>query len=151
VQGVTISRKFFFSRHKFGFLFSEARIVPKNSICTGWTVRGSNPGGSEIVRIRPNRPWGTPSLRNNGYRDIPGSKAAGVALRAHTRSAGVKERLELYLYAPTGPLWPVLGLTSPFFTTQGRTQAGRACCSNRHLKQKFCLHHDIKPLKFAGD
>jgi len=26
------------------------------------TVRGSNPGGDEIFRNRPDRPWGLPSL-----------------------------------------------------------------------------------------
>jgi len=78
--GETVSRKFFFSRHKFGFLSSEARNVPKNSVCVGWTVRGPNPGGSEIVRTRPERPLGPPSLLNNGYGDIPGGKAAGVSV-----------------------------------------------------------------------
>ena len=29
---------------------------------TGWTVRGSNPGGREIFRTRPDWSWGTPSL-----------------------------------------------------------------------------------------
>jgi hypothetical protein len=28
----------------------------------GWTVRGSNPGGDEIFRTRPDRPWGPPNL-----------------------------------------------------------------------------------------
>jgi hypothetical protein len=41
-------------------------------------VRGWNPGGGEIFRTRPDRPWGLPSLLYNGYRVIPGSKAAGV-------------------------------------------------------------------------
>ena len=31
-----------------------------------------------------------------------------------TSSAGVKERLELYLYSPSGPSWTVLGWTLPF-------------------------------------
>jgi len=31
-------------------------------------------------------------------------------------SAEVKERVELYLYYPTGPLWPVLGETIPFIS-----------------------------------
>jgi hypothetical protein len=31
-------------------------------LATGWTVRRSNPGGGEIFRIRPDRPWGWPSL-----------------------------------------------------------------------------------------
>jgi hypothetical protein len=30
-------------------------------------------------------------------------------------SAEVKERVELYLYSPSGPSWPVLGRTLPFF------------------------------------
>ena len=34
---------------------------------TGWTVRGSNAGGGEILRNRPERPWGTPSVLYNGY------------------------------------------------------------------------------------
>jgi hypothetical protein len=29
-------------------------------------------------------------------------------------SAEVKERVELYLYSPSGPSWPVLGRTLPF-------------------------------------
>jgi len=35
---------------------------------------GSNPGGDEIFRTRPYRPWGPPSLLYNGYRVFPGSK-----------------------------------------------------------------------------
>jgi hypothetical protein len=31
-------------------------------------VRGSNPGGCEIFRTRPDRPWGPPSLLYSGYR-----------------------------------------------------------------------------------
>ena len=37
----------------------------------GLEVRGSNPGGGEIVPTRPDRPWGPPSL---------GVKAAGACL-----------------------------------------------------------------------
>jgi hypothetical protein len=37
-----------------------------------------NPGGGEIFRIRPDRPWGLPSLLYNGYRVFPGGKAAGA-------------------------------------------------------------------------
>ena len=33
-----------------------------------WTVRGSNPGGAEIFRTCPDRPWGPTSLLYNGYR-----------------------------------------------------------------------------------
>ena len=43
-------------------------------LATGWTVRGSNPGGDEIFRTCPDRPWGPPSLLYNGYRVFPGGK-----------------------------------------------------------------------------
>jgi hypothetical protein len=42
----------------------------------GLDVRGSTPGRDEIFRSRPDRPWGSPSLLYNGYRVIPGGKAA---------------------------------------------------------------------------
>jgi hypothetical protein len=31
-------------------------------------------------------------------------------------SAGVKERVELHFYSPSGPSWPVVGWTVPYFT-----------------------------------
>jgi hypothetical protein len=43
-------------------------------MATGWTVRGSNPGGGEIFRTCPDRPWGPLSLLYNGYRVFPGGK-----------------------------------------------------------------------------
>jgi len=76
----------------------------------GWTVRGSNPGGGEISRTRPDRPWGPPTLLYNGYRVFTGVKATGPGVDHPPLSrAEVKERVELYLYSPYGPSWPVLG------------------------------------------
>ena len=47
-------------------------------------VRGSNPGGGEIFRTCPDRPWGPPSLLYNGYRIFPGVKSGrGVTLTPH--------------------------------------------------------------------
>jgi len=43
-------------------------------LATGWTVRGSNPGGGKIFGTCPDRPWGPPSLLYNGYRGFPGVK-----------------------------------------------------------------------------
>jgi hypothetical protein len=43
-------------------------------LATGWTVRGSNPGGGEIFRTCPDRPWGPPSLLYNGYRVFLGGR-----------------------------------------------------------------------------
>jgi hypothetical protein len=43
-------------------------------LVTGCTVRGSNSGGGQVFRTRPDRPWGPPSLLYNGYRSLPGVK-----------------------------------------------------------------------------
>jgi len=40
----------------------------------GWTVRGSNSVGDEILRSYPDRPWGPPSLLYIGYRVFHGGK-----------------------------------------------------------------------------
>ena len=34
-------------------------------LATGWTVRGSNQGGGEIFRTRPDQPWGPPNIPEN--------------------------------------------------------------------------------------
>jgi hypothetical protein len=61
----------------------------------------------------PSRPaLGPPSLLYNGYRVFSGGKAAGAWHWPSTPySAEVKERVEFYLYSPTGPSLPVLGWT----------------------------------------
>jgi hypothetical protein len=68
---------------------------------TGWTVRGSNPGGCEIFRTRPERPR---ALLYDGYRIyFPGIKRSGRGVNhPPPSSAEVKERVELYLYS-SGP------------------------------------------------
>jgi len=44
-------------------LSERAGISPSELwLATGWTVRGSNPGGGEIFRTRPDRTWDLPSL-----------------------------------------------------------------------------------------
>ena len=48
-------------------------------LATDLTVRGSNPGGSEVFRTRPHRSWGPPSLLYNGYRLFTADKTAGVS------------------------------------------------------------------------
>jgi hypothetical protein len=47
-------------------------------LATGWTVRGTNPGGGEIFRTRPDRPWSPPSLLYNVYRVFHEDKVAGA-------------------------------------------------------------------------
>ena len=65
----------YYLKHKVkgaGIAQSVLRLV------SGWTVRGSNPGGGDIFRTRPDRPWGRSSLLYNGYRVFPGGKTAGA-------------------------------------------------------------------------
>jgi hypothetical protein len=47
-------------------------------------IRGVNPGGGEIFRTCPDRPWGPPSLLHNSYRVFPGVKSGwGMTLTPH--------------------------------------------------------------------
>ena len=68
----------------------------------------------DIFRTRPDRPWGPPILLYNWYWVFPGGKAAGAWRWPPTpSSAEVKERLELYLYSPSGHSWPLVEWTLP--------------------------------------
>jgi len=53
-------------------------------LATGWTVRGSNPGGGEIFPHLSRPVLGPPSLLYSGYRFFPGVKCGrGVNLTPH--------------------------------------------------------------------
>jgi len=77
---------------------------PGSVVGIGWTFRGSNPGGGEIFRTCPDRPWGPPSLLYNGYRVFPwGKERPGRDADPSPASSAVgHERVELYLYFPYG-------------------------------------------------
>jgi hypothetical protein len=79
--------------------------------CYGVDGPGSNLGGGEIFRIRPDLSWGPPSLLYNGYRaSFPGVKRPERGVdHPLPYSAEVKERVEQYLYSPSGASWPVVG------------------------------------------
>jgi hypothetical protein len=81
-------------------------------------VRGSNPGGGEIFRTCPDRPWSPSSFLYNGYRVFPGSKERpGRDADPSPPSSPVgHERIELYLNSPLWVVRPVQGCTLPFFT-----------------------------------
>jgi hypothetical protein len=99
-------------------------------------VRGSNPGGGEIFRSRPDRPRGPPSLLYNGYRvSFPGVKRPGrEAHHPPSSSAKVKERVELYLYSPSGPSWTVLGRTLPLPLHEINSLKVMAVCCKNHTE-----------------
>ena len=50
---------------------------------------GSNPGGDEIFRTRPDRPWGPLSLLYNGYRVFPGDKVRPGRAADHSPPSSV--------------------------------------------------------------
>jgi hypothetical protein len=79
-------------------------------------VRGSNPGVSEISRPVQTGPGGHPASYTMSNESFPGVKRPRRAVDPPTSSAEVKERVELYLYSPSGPSWPVLIWTLVFFT-----------------------------------
>ena len=84
-------------------------------LATAWTVRGSNSGAGEIFRTRTDQLWGPSSLLHNGHRVFPAVKRPERGVdHPPPSSAEVKERVELYLYSPSGPSWPVLGWTLPW-------------------------------------
>ena len=69
------------------------------------------PVGGELFRTRPHRPWGPPSLLYNGQQlSFPEVKRTLRDVdHPPPSSAAVKERVELYLYSPSGLSWPVTG------------------------------------------
>ena len=74
-------------------------------IMTGYGLDGlaSNPGGGEIFRTCPDRPWVPPSLLYNGYRVFPGSNERPRSDADHSPpfSAAVKKE---YSYTSTVPV-----------------------------------------------
>jgi len=56
---------------------------------SGLDGSGSNPGGDEISRTCPDRPWGPPSLLYNGYRVFPGGKVRPGRAADHSSPSSV--------------------------------------------------------------
>jgi len=54
-------------------------------------------------------PGAHPASCTMGTRSFPGAKRPGCGVyHPPPSSAEVKERVELYLYSPSGPSWPIL-------------------------------------------
>jgi hypothetical protein len=65
--------------------------------------------GGEILRTRP-----YPASYTMGTGSFPGVKRPGRGVNhPPPSSTEVKEGVELYLYSPSGPSWPLQGLTLP--------------------------------------
>jgi hypothetical protein len=90
--------------------------MDKNRVVDIATRYGLNDPGIKSLWLRdfrtcPERPMGPPNLLQNGHRvSFPGIKrlARGVD-HPNASSAEVKERVELYLYNPSGPARSDLG------------------------------------------
>ena len=88
----------------------------------GWLCFTAGLGALKKIKIScPFREWNHdflvlyPVIYNFvGTRSFPGVKRPGRRVdHPPTSSAEVKERIELYLYSPSGPSWLVLGRTLP--------------------------------------
>jgi hypothetical protein len=67
------------------------------------SYRGSNPGGREFFRTRPEWPWSPPSLLYNGDRVFLGGQSGrGVALTTHPHLAPRLRKEPSYTFTP---LW----------------------------------------------
>ena len=123
-------------------------------LSTGWTVWGSNLGGGEIFPTRPDQPGGPPSLLHNGYRVFHWGKAVGAWRWPPTPSiAEVKERVELYLYSPSGLSWSVIGWTFNLRElATWYTWIGHVLCLHVHLSVDDALSiHVSKTLPLLQD
>jgi len=76
----------------------------------GWIVRRSNPGGGKIFRTIQTGPGAHPASYTMGTGSFQGVKWPWCGIdHPPASSAEVKERVQLYLYSTSGPLWPVIG------------------------------------------
>jgi hypothetical protein len=70
----------------------------------GLDVLGLNAGGVEILHYCSDGPWGAPSVLYNAYRVFPGVKRPGHCVdHIPPSSPEAKERVEIYIYFPSGP------------------------------------------------
>jgi hypothetical protein len=106
------------------------------SLATRYGLEGSgieSRWGRDFPHL-PDRASSPHSLLCNGCRVFPGGKAAGAWLWPLTPSSDeVKERVELYLYSPSGPSWVVLGGTLFYYCVLSSLLG--ACTGQVHLLQ----------------
>jgi len=74
-----------------------------------WKQGFPHPSRPALGPTQPTVQW-VPGLFPRG-----GVNQSGRGVTTHFHLAEAKERVELYLYSSSGPSWPVLGGTLPFF------------------------------------
>jgi len=109
-----------------------------------WMSRCYGPGiGSrwdEIFPTDPDRPWGpTQPPVQWVLCFFTGDKAACAWRQPTATSAGVKWRVELYLYCPSGASWSVFRLTLPFILLNGEEKIVMCSCSYSYNACVLCL------------
>ena len=111
-------------------------------LATGWAVGGSNPGGGQILRTRPDRHCGPPSLPYNGQQ-VSFSRVARLERGLnHTPSSA-----QLYLYSRSDP-----GRTFIFYLLLKRTHKGakgetetKTLCRLLYVPKHVTLTHSFCP------
>jgi hypothetical protein len=103
-------------------------------LSTGWMVRGSNPGGGEIFRTCPDRPWGPPSLLYNGYWIFSGDKEWPGRAADHSppSSAAVMEEYSYTSTHPLGHVGRVMGLLYLYLLRMTSTRPEWTALSSRY-------------------
>ena len=87
-------------------------------LATGWTDRGSNPGGGDILPTPPHLPGAHPTFCTMGTGLFTGVKRLGRGVDHPPQSSvEVKERVELYFYSSSDVSWPVLRYTANYIVT----------------------------------
>ena len=117
----------------YAWYYPESGLGSSVSTATGYGLDGpgSNPGGGDIFRTCPYRPWSPHSLLYNGYRVVPGVKSGrGVTLTSHPLLVLWSRKSRAIPVLPCGPYdlyrasVPVQGCTLPLLSWKlpGRTE-----------------------------
>jgi hypothetical protein len=69
-------------------------------LATGWTVRGSRPGGGEIFWTCPDRPGAHPASYTMGTGSFPGKSDWGMVLSTHPHPSPRLRKEYSYTSAP---------------------------------------------------
>jgi hypothetical protein len=103
----------------FNEIQTNLKSVPNSSVTTDYAVRGSNTGEERFSAPVQTGPGAHPASLTMGTGSFPGVKRPGRGVHhPPLSSAKVKERVELYLYYPSRPSWPVLGWPLPLPFTE---------------------------------